>query len=222
MNKNIKAYNDIWFNCFINMEITLLKIINENLDCIAFENNYTFDFYEHTTGGNAKFNAITVNQDMPPIKDFADEFEIQNYNREEFIKELKSHLLSNNGFALVSVDLYNWLEGGLCWKKYHWYHYSLVVDYNYEINQFKVFDELNGHYIEFYVDEKKLYNSIPFECELNPKAILLRLRDSFKTPEITLKNIVINAEKIIDGLQRNIKNFFGYYHDYIAKSFMDL
>lgn len=224
MKKNLKIYNDIWFDCYINMKITLLRKINEKFDCIAFENNYIYDFPEHITGGNAKFNVITVNQKMLSLNNFANVAEVTNYSREGFIKRIKLHLSKENSFALVAVDLYNWLEGSLCWKKHHWYHYSLLVEYDYNIKKFKVIDELNGKYVEFYVDEKKLYNSIAFESSFKTKAKLLSLLDNYKMPEITLENIVANAEKIINGLQRNIHKDFWLLpeNDYIAKSYRDL
>lgn len=206
------------------MEITLLKSINIKFEHFAFENNYEYDLKEHITGGNARFNAITINQSILPLKDFVHEITMKNFTKEQFFNVIKKQLEKDNNYALLDVDLYNWLEGSVCWQKYHWHHYTLLVDYNNDNHKFRVFDERKGQYIEFFIDEDKLYNCIAFNEGFKSKLRLITLYENYSIKRVTLDKIVLNAKKIIDGLSNSMNKEFWLLpeNDYIAKSFIDL
>lgn len=153
-----------------------------------------------------EFNLITADQYLINFVDFTKMEKINPNNEEEFLKLIKNQVTKENGFVLMRTDLYDWLEDSICWHRYHWDHYSLIVDYDEENKQFLVFDEKKGDYVKFYVPDGKIYKCV-FHTD---KFEILRLitLDGEEIKIQTTEDIKKNASDIVESIDNCLEKRF--------------
>ena len=211
--KKIEPYNDVWLDCYNNLKVSLLRYINEENVVRGFNNNYKYNILPFSFEGSKEFYCISEEQYIIDYKEFAEVTKINPTSQEEFYEIIKEQLKNKNGFVLMRTDLFDWLEGNICWQRYHWDHYSLLVDYD-EINkQFTVFDEKGGNYVQFFVPESKLYQCIFHTDKFEILRLITLTKDKVELQSID--EIKKNAIEIIESIDNCLKYDFWNMENYI-------
>lgn len=215
--KKIEPFNKVWLNCYNNLMLSLLTSVDSSYETYGFENQYKYYVGNEISGGGVKFNYLTVNQDICNFETFST-IEEKNFSDEkEFKACIVQHLCNKDGFVLIYVDLHDWLEGSICWKKFHWEHYSLLVDYDKDTRKVIAFDELNGKYVKFQVYIDELFNHLSKNNHCS-QIRLVTLKKAFSLPKLDMKNYVYNAKKIINNIDAARKNEFWLINEYDFKA----
>lgn len=221
--KKIEPYSKVWLNCNNNLKLSLLMSVNEEYESRGYENLYEYVAGQEKSGGGVEFNYLTVKQPFYSYNTFSDVVEKNFSNESDFKKCIINQLKLENGYVLVYVDLHDWLEGSVSWKKFHWEHYSLLVDYNPEKKSVVAFDELQGQYVKFEVDIDRL-----FSCLSNNKRFsqlrLITLKKNFSLPQISREKLHNNAKDIIESISNiRCKEFWKMSdNDFRARSHMEV
>lgn len=158
--KKIEPFNDVWLDCYNNLKTSLLQYIDKSYLARGYINNYTYEIMPYIFENSKEFYCITEEQRIIDYEEFTEQKYANPENEEEFLEILKEQISNKDGFALMRTDLYDWMEGSVCWHRYHWDHYALIVDYDKENKRFLAFDEKGGNYIKLYVPESKLYKCV--------------------------------------------------------------
>lgn len=197
--------------------------IDEKYEIHGYENRYEYISGKETSGGGVEFRYLTVEQPFYSYNMFADITE-KNFSMESDFKECIMEQLSlENGYVLIRVDLHDWLEGSVSWKKFHWDHYSLLVDYNPDKKMVIAFDELQGQYVKFEVAIDKL-----FDCLSHNKRFaqlrLITMKENFSLPQISAAKLVNNAKDIIQNIahMKNTEYWKMSDNDFRARSHMEI
>ncbi|MBO6166691.1 MAG: hypothetical protein J6O17_10050 [Eubacterium sp.] len=211
--KRIEPFNDIWLDCYNNQKLSILIYKNEDNKALAYNNNYKYEIMPYIFGGSKEFNCIACGQYIITFEEFSQMDKMNPKNEEEFLKLIKNQVTKENGFVLMRTDLYDWLEDSICWHRYHWDHYSLIVDYDEENQQFLVFDEKKGNYVKFYVPESKIYKCV-FHTD---KFEILRLitLDGEEIKIQTTEDIKKNASDIVESIDNCLEKRFWDMEEFI-------
>lgn len=201
MGKGIEPYNEVWLDCYNNLKISLLVTINPMYVLQGYENIYEYFCDEKSLEDGAKVNCISEEQFFFGFSQFSEVKKINPGTEEEFLTTLVNHLGQKNHYALIYVDLYDWMEGSVCWHQYHWEHFALIVDYDPETDSFIAFDEVQAQYKKMYIKKDKLYGSLALSNEYD-KLCLLTISDDFVLNPISMKTLVDNAKKICMSIER--------------------
>lgn len=222
MKKNLCAYNEIWTNCYDNMVLTLLKYINGNTN-IAYKNDYDYSFVTNTTIDGEIVNSVRYGEELLELSEFADiTYSEIVYSDEKLINKIKKYVYDDNCFVAINVDLFDWLPKGVCYKKYHWTHYSWISDYICKDDKFKIFDEEHGHLIETFITPEKICNCVKKDA---PNSLMfVKLNKMEYSPLFTLADVYDNAKNILYLISQ--KKEMTYYkmndNNYKVLYFMDL
>ena len=211
--KKIEPYSDIWLDCYNNQKLSIVRYIDEANIALARKNNYKYEVMNFVFEGSEEFNLIAADQHVISFNDFTQMKKLNPENEEEFLKIIKNHVQNENGFVLMRTDLYDWLEDSICWHRYHWDHYSLIVDYDEENQQFLVFDEKKGNYVKFYVPESKIYKCV-FHTD---KFEILRLItvEGEKIKLQSFEDIKKNASDIVESIDNCLNKRFWDMEEFI-------
>lgn len=211
--KTIEPYNEVWLDCYNNLKLSLLRYIDEENVIRGLNNNYKYKIFPHKFEECDEFYCITEDQTIIFYEEFSDIERVSPKTEEEFYDVVKNQLSMENGFVLMRTDLFDWLEGNICWQRYHWDHYSLLVDFDEVSRQFTVFDEKGGNYVKFFVPESKLYKCLFY----SDKHELLRLV-TLKPEKVRVQSwdeIKSNAQTIIDSIDKCMECEFWTMEEYV-------
>lgn len=211
--KKIEPFDDAWLDCYNNLKLSLLRYKNPKNVVRGYNNNYRYEIYPIIFEESEEFYCISEEQYIIDYEEFAEQSKINPKSKEEFYDIIKKQLSSENGFVLMRTDLFDWLEGNICWQRYHWDHYSLIVDYNDENKRFTVFDEKGGNYVKFYVPEDKLYNCIFYSDVFEILRLITITSDIVKIQ--SFDDIKKNAIKINESIDECLKLDFWKMEDFI-------
>lgn len=223
--KYIKPFNKVWLGCMNNLKLSLLLTIKKEAERFAYFNSYEYIANQEISGGNNNFYNLTICNYFLEMEQFSDISEISVPEKNELKDVIISQLEKERGYVILYVDLFNWLEGSVSWKKFHWQHYSLVADYDKSNDKYVVFDERQGKYVEFMVDFETLYSSIVRDIEKKGVIQLVDLKEKFSLPSLTITDIKENAKRTCDSIVNVLtKNFFLQMsdNDFRARSHMEL
>jgi hypothetical protein len=221
--KSIKPFNRVWLDCYNNLKLSLLIYLNPEYEMRGYENVYKYSHIDFCAKSGKNFNCITEDQYYVEYEEFSYLEKLNPPTEEYFLNIVISHLKSEKGFVLMRTDLYDWLEGSVCWHKFHWDHYSLLVDYNEQDDTLLVYDEAGGQYKSFNVCRKSLYchlsNNKDFE-----KIRLITINNDVSLKSIQLSKLVENAKKIVDSIEICTKKEFWHMQpsDYETNEYKDL
>lgn len=200
--KNIRPFSDFWINCDFNYCFSILTSIEETYREYACMNSYSYEINEITTprGTIVKYIGLesTDTEQLrfasSKIKKIAITFKDKANLIDDIIYLLKNHIL------LVGVDLFEWIPKSICWKKYHWEHYSLIVDYYDERKTFAVLDEnLSGYGMHEVPIER--FTSAVLNSSLKEDGYILRCDGGLERFEFDSKVVFENALSLKDGLE---------------------
>lgn len=211
--KTIEPYNEVWLDCYNNLKLSLLRYINADNVIRGLNNNYKYKIFPHRFEEAEEFYCITEDQTIIFYEEIADIERLSPQTEEEFYDVVKKQLSRDNGFVLMRTDLFDWLEGNICWHRYHWDHYSLLVDYDEENKQFTVFDEKGGNYVKFFVPESKLYKCL-FYSDKHELLRLVTLKDE-KVRVQSHDELKSNAKVIIGTIDKCLECEFWTMEEYI-------
>ncbi len=211
--KNIEPYNEVWLDCYNNLKLSLLRYGSKDNVIRGLTNNYKYKIFPFVFEGSEEFYCISEDQSIIFYEEFSTVERLNPETEEEFYSIVKKQLSSDKGFVLMRTDLFDWLEGNICWQRYHWDHYSLLVDYDEVNKQFTVFDERGGNYVKFFVPEEKLYKCI-FHSEKHELLRLLTLSGD-RVKMQSLDELKQNAMKINESIDECLKLKFWDMEEFI-------
>ena len=207
--KSIEPFNKVWLDCYNNLKLSLLINISPEYEIRGYENRYKYFCVEHVAGSGQVVNCITEEQSFIHCNEFAQIEKINPDSEKEFLEIVINQLKKETGFVLMRTDLYDWLEGSVCWHNYHWDHYSLLVDYDEKQDKIVAFDEAGGQYKKLFVNREKLYGHL-FNNPKFEKIRLITISDSVSLHPISLQRLVNNAERIVDSIENCLGKEFWY------------
>lgn len=205
--KDIIPFNDVWLDCHNNLKSTLLAYMDQKYKYRGLNNNYQYSIFQDISDNGKEFDYITEFQKFFDYEEIGTLERVTPQNKDEFMNIVIQHLKRDNGFVLMRVDLYNWMEGSICWKKYHWDHYSLLVDYDDLNARFIVFDENKAEYTTTFIDENKLYDNRANNPKFEPLR-LITINKEVKFPDITIEEIMENANIIIESIKKSTNRYY--------------
>lgn len=208
---NIIPFKGYWVNCVFNSYMSILIAINPLYKYFAFMNNYSYAF-EHEKGPSGNeveyfclkseafelFNQLFMKETISEIG-------------EDPVFALKEYLSNRENIMFWGVDLYYWVENSICWKKNHWYHYSLIIDYDMKDKAFIVLDDdVRGYDIRKIPEDRAriAFNSfIGEEYNNYGKGYILKpLYNRINSYILKYSEIVPNINGIIDSARKVIEN----------------
>lgn len=207
--KSIEPFNKVWLDCYNNLKLSLLISMNPKYETRGYENIYEYDCIEQNAGSGQIVNCITEEQFYIDYEEFAQMEKLNPDSEREFLEIVINQIKKKNGFVLMRTDLYDWLEGSVCWHNYHWDHYSLLVDYDEDNDMIIAFDEAGGQYKRLQVRRGDLYNHLSDNLNFE-KIRLITVNDSPMLHPVSLQRLVNNAEKIVKSLEKCINKDFWY------------
>lgn len=221
--KNIEPFNKVWLDCYNNLKLSLLLSVDKTLEIHGYENLYEYYKGKEVSGGGVEFNYITVEQKVCQYEQFSKIEEKDFVNQKDFNECIIHQLSKPLGFVLIRVDLHDWLEGSVSWKKFHWDHYSLLVEYDSEKQVVTAFDELQGQYVKFQVDINTLYGHLSHNSRFS-QLRLITLKDEFELPVVDLEKCKYNAKRLIENIDKVYNSEFWKMNDndFRARSHMEV
>lgn len=221
--KSIEPFNKVWLDCYNNLKLSLLININPAYERRGYENIYEYSCNVHIPESGIKVNCISEEQYYVDFSDFAEVEKIKPQTEDEFLDIIMKHLKSDKGFVLIHIDLFDWFEGSICWQKYHWDHYSLIVDYNEKDDVFIAYDEAQAQYKSLCVKRKELYKHLSNNSDFE-KVRLITIYDDVKLKPISVVKLNSNAQNIVNSIEKHIDRYFWEMEagDYAGLWFRDL
>ena len=205
------------------MKLSILTSLYSKYELLAYLNDYHYYFKVAQTSEDYYFDYITLEKRVILLQKFCTiEKKYSTIEDSTFLEEAKENL-KNGNYLIIGVDLFDWIEGSLCFERYHWTHYTLVTEYCEDSNTFVVFDDKNSKFVEYSVRQDKMLNAM-HHCDLQPKAYIIRLMDEIEFPDITSHALAENAYEIIRSIRTGLDRTYWKLSstDYKDKWFMDL
>lgn len=217
---DIVPFNDFWLNCDFNAYFSILTSHNEDFRMMAYNNSYRYkialntvveDFYEMSVQTN-----IDTNDDYYVHKMVMNDFE----KKENLADIIREQILIDKIF-LLGVDLCYLIPNSVCWKKFHWYHYTLVKGFDDEKKVFYVLDDNLFGYQEFEIPEERLVFAAR-ENTMNPEAYIVEVKKENVAPKVTISSVINNAKEIIKNIETLERPDLyvmsdAYYHEHFGK-----
>lgn len=220
--KNIVPYSDSWINCYANMVLSLICYKNGS-DNVSYCNNYNYILQRDTQLGYDDFYFFDYDDDFVKLEEIANtEFITFDGTGEELVQKIKEFVAGEDAFVAVDVDLYDWIPNSMCYKKYHWNHFSLITDYCEDKDKFICFDEMHADYNSFYVSAEQVANSLIRRGDVNLIEIN-QIKEGFSR-KVTLGEVLTNARRIVDDIESVRDKIFFKLDDegYRERHYMDL
>ena len=152
---NILPFNEFWVNCDFNSRFSILTSYDEAFRKFAYNNTYKYTIAWRKEADTRLYDMYieSTNDECANCLDYIPVSGIKEKNHMPGV--IKKLVLNNEAF-LIGVDLYNYIQGSVCWNKFHWYHYSLVKGYDDQKDIFYVLDDNLSGYHEFEIATQKL------------------------------------------------------------------
>lgn len=220
--KNIVSYSNSWINCYANMVLSLICYKNGS-DNVIYRNDYNYILQRDTQLGYDDFYFLDYDEDFVKLEEIADTKFIKfDGTGEELVQKIKEYVTGEDAFIAIDVDLYDWIPNSICYKKYHWNHFSLITDYCEDKDKFICFDEMHADYSSFYVSAEQIANSLIRRGDVNLIEIN-QIKEGF-SGKVTLGEVLTNARRIIDDIESMRDEIFYKLDDegYRKRCYMDL
>lgn len=150
MNLNqIQPFSDYWVDCVYNASISILRAVDSSYNKLTYINNYVYKIKSETTPENNQIQFVEIFSNLSPYIDsiFAKDKVIWCGEKEYDIINSIKKAKENNYIFFLGVDLFYWVENSICWNRFHWCHYSLVLDFDDSTDELIVLDDnLQGYY----------------------------------------------------------------------------
>jgi len=220
----IIPYTEIWFDCKINLEISILQSIDKSNKNVVYNNSYKYFDRAVVSDCKKEFNLITINTTLDIDGSFfCNPIGITFNTNEELLDKVKG-LLKENKFVFASVDLFYWNKENLCYRRNHWYHRTLIQRYDNEKDCFWVFDVSEGNkYGVFSVSSEDFANAINMSDVSDSKVITYDLNEKVTIGNITSSILKDNAKKLINNIEKMERNTYWEMpdEDFRFKSYLD-
>lgn len=210
-----KPFKEDWLNCYHQTIFSVLTTIEPSYELAAYINDYRYIISLEETPSKAKFNTLFIK----PVNNFGikylDEslalskpFTFQDNDYFGFIKEL----INKGKLVTVGVDLFYWIPNSLCWKRYHWEHYSFINGLGLNDKKvFYVFDESYEGFGEYKVPEKRFRIAVKHST-LDPHGYLLDAPENVGAYKLSLDEIINNAKQLAKELELLSMNLQPLWH----------
>lgn len=157
---NIKPLDSFYLDCEFNNIASILLSIEPLLISELKINCYRYYSEIREAKSGVKFNRLVVHFMYSLMNNRLKKMNSVYYNgKDDLVAKLRK-VIDNSMYALARVDLYDYIPRSICYHKYHWYHFSLIIGYDDEKDIFFVFDDDYHGYREFEVSSEKLYQAI--------------------------------------------------------------
>lgn len=199
---DIQPFKDFWINCMFNMLYSVLISVEPSYRFAAYLNNYSYNISEIETPFKTKVNYLLLD----PLKNFYEKhgtnllFESQpitfkdNPNFTTYLKEL----IKQGKIVLVGVDLFYWIPRSICWKRYHWEHYSMINGFDDDKKVFYVFDENILGYDQYEIPEERFCVAVK-NSPLEPHGFIYNTK-CIKPFKLSLNEVAFYAERLMNEL----------------------
>jgi len=144
----IQPFNDFWLDCGFNSTISILCSLYEGYKDLAFYNNFIYDLQNE---GTPTSYTVIIDQNTDKYIDnlFSKEFIEMGSNISNELKSNIAKAQQNQYIFFLGVDLFYWVDNSICWHKNHWYHHSLVTEYEDGLSEvIALDDDFNGYQIQ--------------------------------------------------------------------------
>ncbi|WP_209859766.1 hypothetical protein [Paenibacillus shirakamiensis] len=208
-----KPFNEFWMNCMLNQAFSIAVSEEASYKDAAYLNIYRYYPWEAATDKDFRYPTIDALYYMDDPARFPLSQVIQTiepgtfHNPENLLEEIRTTLDHGRNLS-INVDLYDWLPGSLAWKRFHWYHYSLINGYDKERGVFYVIDDTLAGYEEYEIPEERLIKAYTHsEYNVNPSYdgpayYVYNLQDSIQPYELKLTEVLDNAERLARELRK--------------------
>ncbi len=200
--KELKPYNRYWGNCITNMFLSILLERDPSYEPIIYMNDYQYVILP--TG-------LYVDYSMEYYDYFRNIFIFNRCNfkdRRNFLTELKD-ILVNNSYVTLNVDLFYWDENGVFYNKVHNPHFSFIVGFDDENNQFYAFeDNVDLDYGVKSIPAGNLIQAFQSDYKDNREDYrIITFKDPCLKPyKLNLEQMLQNAVKLVLHLEELIKS----------------
>lgn len=199
--KDIKPYKKYWGNCIVNMFISIIG--DASYENMIYLNDYKYCF--HDEGMFLDYTQDYYRSLQEGI------FTVERYNFEDcdnFVPELKKMIMGDK-YILINVDLFYWIEDGICYRKEHMPHLSLVTGFNEEEGVFYVLEDDNNSVYEIKkISESRLIEAFNSLYKKPAKDYTLVSPVSNTLPEFKLE-----SSYIVNSTQNLIKHLTALIND---------
>ncbi len=199
--KELKPYNNFWGNCITNMLLSILLERDLSYEPIIYMNDYQYVILP--TGLYVDYS-----------KEYYDYFrDIFVFNRckfkdkNNFLAEFKD-ILVNNAYVTLNIDLFYWDENGVFYNKVHNPHFSFIVGFDDENNQFYAFeDNVNLDYGVKNIPTSNLIQAFQSDYKDNREdyRIITFKNPCLKPYILSISQVFHNAERLVLHLEELIK-----------------
>lgn len=122
----IVPYSEYWNNCIINERLSIAQSIEPSYKNLGYLNEYTYEI----NGSSAWWREITLNlnNDVYQESQIGEYIDI-NIDKNNIINEIK-HMIDEERYISILLDLYCTIENSLDWGNNHYHHYRLFTGYD--------------------------------------------------------------------------------------------
>ena len=205
---NVRAYDDIWFDCRGNLYLSILQTIDKYYRNIALNNDYIYRnrLVETETGTLTILETFTkwdIVGDM-----FKNKIDIEYENDEQFLFKIKQ-LLKDGKYIFAGVDLFYWIKENLCHGKDHWFHSTLIQKYDEKDDLFYVFDvNMDKTYGIFTIDSKSFLNAVKKGMEGGIPTKWCDIDLNVEIHDISKDLLINNSQNRIKNLEDVKKSYY--------------
>lgn len=198
---DIKPLESFYLDCEFNNIASILLSIEPLLITELRENCYRYHVETREAKSGVLFNRIVIDFKYSLMNNRLKFMNSVYYNdKDDLVGKLKK-VIDSSMYALAMVDLYDYIPRSICYHKFHWYHFTLIVGYDDKKDTFFVLDDDYHGYREFEVPSDKLFQAI--KCSNRNDAVFyMDFCETMFPQRLSCSRLRRNARRIIKDIKK--------------------
>lgn len=198
----IRPYNEFCLGCGNNLMLSVLQSIDAKYKNVVINNNYDYIVSHEISDCKKEFNLIKMKYTNFNMEgDLFTNGKYFTFNSDEEMLTTIKNLLNENKFVFPFVDLFYWVDGNFSYEKNHWYHYTLLQNYDEENDCFSVIDYEYKNGVDIYkVSCEKFLKAVKTSGIQQVEINAYDVNPNIRIKDITKKTLLYNAHRLVKSI----------------------